>query len=206
MCVIYRPPTIASTELQFMYDILPELSHNCDVFICTGEFNVNFLNQNTTDCQFFCDILQSFGLVQLISNATRINCNSNSLLDLILTNRQDLITDFGVAPCDPIHTDHEAVYCRISCDKIKSPKKIIKFRNLKNAETSEFLMDLANLDWHDLYVCNNINTKVDIFNCKVLSQMDKHCPMITFVEGKPKPPWLTPVLKRLIYLKKSSIS
>ena len=160
-----------------MYDILPELSHNCDVFICTGDFNVNFLNQNTTDCKFFCDILQSFGLLQLISNATRINSNSNSLLDLILTNRQDLITDFGVAPCDPIHTDHEAVYCRISCDKIKSPKKNIKFRNLKNAEI--WIMDLANLDWHDLYVCNNINTKV--------------CPMITFVEGKPKPPWLTPV-------------
>ena len=57
-------------------------------------------------------------------------------------------------------------------------------------------MDLANLDWHDLYVCNNINTKVDIFNCKVLSLMDKHCPMITFVEGKPKPPWLTPLLKK----------
>ena len=61
-------------------------------------------------------------------------------------------------------------------------------------------MHLANLDWHDHYVCNNINTKVDIFNCKVLSLMDKHCPMITFVEGKPKPPWLTPVLKKLMYL------
>ena len=63
MCVIYRPPTIASTELQFMYDILPELSHNCDVFICTGDFNVNLLNQNTTDCNFFvtsCNHLVSY--------------------------------------------------------------------------------------------------------------------------------------------------
>ena len=104
-------------------------------------------------------------------------------------------------PCDPIKTDHEAVYCDIKCDNPTKPNVSVQSRSLKMVCSPEFQRDLQSIDWHSLYNCSDINIKLSIFNSKLLELFDTYCPIRTIMLRKPKPPWLTYNLKKMIELK-----
>ena len=72
-----------------------------------------------------------YGLNQLIDYPTRITCNTSTLIDHILKNTQE-----NISQSDVIYTvisDHSLIYCTIKIPKVKCNKlKEITFRSLKN--------------------------------------------------------------------------
>lgn len=96
------------------------------------------------------------------------------LIDLIITNRTDLVTN-----------------CLT-----KTPNKFVQFGNFKSPSTDEFQRDLTAVNWHGLYICNDINKQVEVFNNILLYVMDEHCPIKTLKINKHKPPLLTYMLKK----------
>jgi hypothetical protein len=97
------------------------------------------------------DIINTFNLHQIISDPTRLTKNTATLLDVILVNNRDIVIDSGVMPCDPITTDHEAVYCDIKCDKTTVPYVSVQSRSLKMLYSAEFQQDLQSINWHTLF-------------------------------------------------------
>ena len=97
------------------------------------------------------DILELFQMKQVITDATRITRNTDSILDIIATNRPDKVKESGV-----LHlgiSDHSLVYM---CLKISLPRekpKIVESRNFKNYNIiSDFNYHishlLSNLAWN----------------------------------------------------------
>ena len=89
------------------------------------------------------DIFQLFQLKHLIADPTRINDDTETLLDIIATNRPDKVNDSGV-----IHlgrSDHSLVYLclkvSVSCDKSKIvDSRNLKYYSIRNPSTIIFIM------------------------------------------------------------------
>ena len=199
--VVYRPPNVSYRELSFLYDVIPEVAQGCDMLLCVGDFNLNVACKISLEYKFISDLMFSFNLVQIIDKPTRINNNSESIIDLIITDKPDLVTDHGVVHSELITTDHEIVYCDINCVVPQKNKDTIEFRNLNAIDFYQFQADLQGINWLNLYRTEDINTKVNIFNQNIMQLFDVHAPMVTKNNKKQKPPWLTFNLKQMIMQK-----
>lgn len=145
--VIYRSPSVPYSQLSCLHDVISEVICDCDVLVCTGDFNVNLLNPSSTECKFFNDILDSLSLNQIIDEPTRLTPSNETLIDLVLVNNVNLVINHGVLPCDPIATDHEAVFCQLKCEKSKSNNSVKEGRDLSLTGTDEFGASLQQIDW-----------------------------------------------------------
>ena len=90
-----------------LFETVTEMSK--DVFIL-GDFNCDMLNPDKPSNQGrdLMDIMDIFAFENLISGATRITDNSQTLLDLVLTNSKLRVLQAGVS--NPHVSDHALVY------------------------------------------------------------------------------------------------
>ena len=96
---IYRPPSIPSSqwkfELRMLFEVVTTFSNDV---ICVGDFNSNMLDPKGGG--HLEDLLEVYGLRNLIKLPTRIGKTSTTLLDLILTNNTRRIFSSGVVDAD----------------------------------------------------------------------------------------------------------
>lgn len=91
---IYRPPAAPSSAINEIGDLLAPFTDS--ELIVLGNFNLNWLSSASEYLKEVCDNIH---LSQLITDPTRPNFKDpfkSSLLDLILTNRKEKITNSGV--------------------------------------------------------------------------------------------------------------
>ena len=62
----------------------------------------------------------------------------------------------------------------------------------------EFLSDLANVSWWDLYQCQDVNVVVDLFYSKFVGILDLYAPVRAIQTRKKYAPWLSDSTKKLI--------
>ena len=122
-----------------LFETVTEMSK--DVFIL-GDFNCDMLNPDKPPNQGtdLMDIMDIFAFENLISEATRITDNSQTLLDLVLTNSKLRVLQAEVS--NPYVSDHALVYAilRVFSPKCRSQK--ICFRSMKNFDVDKFCDDL----------------------------------------------------------------
>ena len=75
--------------------------------------------------------LNIVGLLQLITDATRITPKSSSIIDLIFVSEPDKIEQSGVLPVE--FSDHMIIFCTRKLCRLKiGEDKSVKMRSLKN--------------------------------------------------------------------------
>ena len=72
-----------------------------------GDTIYNFLD-NSDDTKHLKRILMTYKLTQLIKEPTRTTSDTKILIDHVIVNRTDLVSDSGVIPCGI--SDHDAIY------------------------------------------------------------------------------------------------
>ena len=116
-CVLYRPPN-SSKQLSksFLETFDKQLSNiireNKEVII-VGDINFNYLDESNGNQ--FKDILSLNGFAQVVNDPTRIIPNSETLIDVILTSKQENVCDIKIIPT--AISDHDAVGCRRNIKK-----------------------------------------------------------------------------------------
>ena len=132
--ILYRPPN----QCGFLDKLSTAISKtSCfdsqEVYII-GDLNINLIiNQKHTpngikQYQEFCSL---HGLKQLITLPTCATENSSSLLNHILTNFTDRVSQSGVV--DTGLSDHQLIYCTRKVNQTKfNTHKYIRTRSLKN--------------------------------------------------------------------------
>ena len=72
----------------------------------------------------YIEFCQTFGLKQLIRSPTRITCNTSTLLDHIITNTSEKVSQRGTI--DMASSDHQLIFCtrKIRKQKYNSHKQI----------------------------------------------------------------------------------
>ena len=140
--IFYRPPDNSDFIDNITADFSKLNTEENDLFIL-GDINVNLFSKEKyilnkkemedTVCPLFKkykEFIFSFGLEQLIKSPTRVTCSKSSLIDHILTNASDKVTQSGVI--DIGLSDHQLIFCARKVTKFKTGKyKLISFRSMK---------------------------------------------------------------------------
>ena len=151
---VYCPPkapglTFTQQFLQFsevLTNLLAELSNYSEQVFIYGDFNLNVLElANNRFIAEYIETVFSFGFLQLVTRPTRINENSATLLDHILTNSTIQEHDTFII-CSKL-SDHFPVIHQLNLKKTKSKDISFETRNLTEHNISQFKAALRDYNW-----------------------------------------------------------
>jgi hypothetical protein len=120
------------------------------------------------------DLEDIHGLSCLIDKPTRITESSQTLLDIILTNKPELFKEHGVY--DPGISDHAMVYGIMKESGAYHANEVISFRSYKNMNTDMFLQDIISAPWHVAEIFETLDEQYEYWTMLYESIVDDHAP------------------------------
>ena len=123
LCILYRPPSSSKHLCRNYIDTfdktlskIKDISENKEIII-TGDINCNYLNNDHEKA--FKNLLSLNGFIQTIKQPTRTTSHSETLIDVLLSTRPELLSHNEVIPCTI--SDHDAICCTRKINKEKQP-------------------------------------------------------------------------------------
>ena len=183
---IYRHPHSSNATFEYLLDSFRAVSlRNKPIFIL-GDLNDNLLIPNAK----LSKIIKSAKLCQLIDRPTRITPYSSTLLDVIITNKPEIVIRFDVSLSEI--ADHDNISVHINISKPKREPDIKTLRNLENYNQEIFCNSILDqtLNLNMLLNTDDVNKQLEIFNNVFNKCLNKCAPVITKVVGRPYAPWI----------------
>ena len=170
----YRPP---NSDINF-FDEYAEFLCKCEAenkeLIVLGDLNCDVsktpLDNQTRKLQFLCSLYQ---FDQLINEPTRVTPTSASLIDLILTNKPENISQSGV-----VHlgiSDHSLIFAIRKLTVPKSGKTspmVREVRDFKNLVQNDFIHNISQLPWDFKNQFTSPNTSWQVWKSLFLEALD----------------------------------
>ena len=197
----YRPPN-SSNNLFSLFEKTIDMigAENLELYLL-GDLNCNILSDTpSTNTSELLNIFTTYNLNQLITEPTRVTNNSQTLIDLCVTNTPDKVRASGVLSIGI--SDHSLVYLvrKSTCSK-PVVNLSVKKRCFKNFNEPAYLNDLSNLNWNVGYTLHDPNSMWDKWLNLLTSVIDKHAPIKKKRLGRRKSPWITAELIHKIRLR-----
>ncbi|XP_072022074.1 uncharacterized protein [Amphiura filiformis] len=195
---IYRPPPSSENKLtqsMFLEDFgtfLETISAIPGEIILLGDFNCHVNDADDRFARAFQDLLDAVGLKQHVNGATH---KSGHTLDLMISrDTSNVIT--GVVEIIPeIFSDHYPVGCYLNLQPPKAPSKTMKYRKIREIDTTEFMRDIES---SSLYTnpAPDLEELVNQYETVMGMLLDKHAPLVEkSVIVRPHCPWYTDELR-----------
>ena len=144
ICVVYITPNTPIEYHKKLYDYLDTLPHNEHILLI-GDFNAPDIEWDTYSCtccssELLCDFVVDYNFTQFINKPTHVH---NNILDLIITNRDNLIQDIFIHPVEDfiIQSDHLMITFSLTM-----PLNHLKTKSHITGE----VLDYSKADWHGL--------------------------------------------------------
>ena len=114
--------------------------------IILGDLNCNYLgNKSNVSLK---DLFKLHGFKQIIKTSRRIAKCSSTLIDVILTNRQDVLNANSIISS---LSDYNVIRCVRKINNIKFNPRIIKCRDYKNYDQTNLSVELSVVNWDIVY-------------------------------------------------------
>ena len=186
----YRPPHSSPDLFSSFEEIIAKIDVENYDFYLLSDLNVNLLpgaiDRNSSHLHNIIDI---YGLNQMINEPTRVTETSKTLIDLCLTNCPEKISKSGV-----IHlgiSDHSLIFATRKISYTKSGvHKTVEARQLKNFNNEQFLHDLKLINW-DVSCYTNPNEMWHAWKNNLMTVIDKHAPVKSKRIRNKNSPWIT---------------
>lgn len=205
--ILYRPPKFPANQfLSELENSLGIISPKYDHLICTGDININCLDTSDNLVQTFDNILNCFGLKQIVEEPTRYSPTSCKIIDIICCSEDIKINNVSVSSLSTTFTDHCLVSCIIGNEKYKVKPFLYTYRDFKHFNYSSFTDDLHLTDFNQIYYLNDINDKVACFNRLLLDLFELHAPIKTVIIRKRKAPWITENIREMMSLRDKALA
>ena len=135
-------------------------------------------------------IIKTNKLTQLINKPTRITPTSATLIDVIITNKPDIIINTDVIP-HPI-ADHDLISATLNITKPKFPRKIKTIREIKNYSSDTLCNSiLNNINYmNEMFLTDDANNQASILTSVLNHCLDQCAPIVTKVISRPPSPWM----------------
>ena len=203
---VYRPPRSEHIFTQNWLDRVENslqlaYSENKNI-ILMGDVNIDLWKPHPLDTKWL-ELCSNFGLVQIITEPTRVTKTSESLIDHICVSEDAEIFDKTAVKYSI--SDHSPVLVKLDMkNKLQNPKFTeIKYRNFQKCNHEALREDFENAVWPD---CNNldVNEAVESFTSTFTSIIDKHFPLTTKrVKRIKQPGWMNPEIMKCMKLRDS---
>lgn len=193
---IYRPPTgCVKKFINHLDSVLSKLMsiRRLDV-ICIGDYNIDLLNPSSSKSKQMLSLIKKWQLTQSVTNPTRCTAKSETLIDLVIHNIENVIysdlIDYSIS-------DHSPV---VVCKKVpKQPKVSTSFtgRSYRNFDIDNYVQDISNSDWSDFDNATDANRAWWYMYLIFIRVTDAHCPTRNFSISRERPPYITPEIVSL---------
>ena len=139
-----------------------------------------------------------FNFTQLINKPTRVTPTSKSANDLIFVSDLQKVCQSGVVTFGV--SDHFLTYCtKKNTKQVFNKHKTIKIRSMKKFTTEKFQSMLSNVEWDDVFNCENVEKAWNIFKRFLLSVIDEIAPIKQIRVKQRTEPWFSAEIKDLIH-------
>ena len=188
LAIVYRPPHVS----KFLEIFLPCLEKALDItedIVVIGDFNVNLskkfvpnstqLNVSAYDRAFY-DALSSYGLIQTLSENTRTDGRSQSLIDHIYVTQKELEKISFVLPWSL--SDHFPICMVRCCDflvNIPKTQKEVSCRTISDDSLLKINSEFHSSFFDSVINENSVNEKLSLFYDLIFQIIDKHSPIRT---------------------------
>uniref|UniRef100_A0A6P7HE79 Uncharacterized protein LOC114347572 n=1 Tax=Diabrotica virgifera virgifera TaxID=50390 RepID=A0A6P7HE79_DIAVI len=199
---LYRPNDFSYHDFANDLDLcLGTLSPSYDYIVFAGDLNINFLEPSSLQCRTLQSIFDTYSLTQVVDQPTR----GPKLLDIILCTEALKISNVKVTKC-PLVSDHSMPSCYFGSPGIKKFKPFeFTFRDFRNFEPHYFHRDLAASDLQQIYLLNDIESKINVLNSTILNLFQIHAPLRQIKITRKKAPWLTDTLRYMMKLRDKAL-
>ena len=129
-----------------------------------GDLNCDLLSETISKSKHLVHIYNTYGLTQVIKEATRTTAETNTLTYYIVTIKKDNIADSGIIPSGI--GDHDLVYIirHARLPKIKKDPKIVTVRSTKILNNDTLIKNLNELPFELIRAsAGNPLVKLEIF-------------------------------------------
>lgn len=203
---VYRPPNTNFNQcMDHLENILVSLLPEFDYVLFGGDFNVDFLSIGNYNLSLLKNLLNNYGLNQIINQPTRLTETSQTLIDIIVSSCPEIAANVEVINMEDI-SDHCMVNCSIKLIKPKQQILYRTYRDFSKFNYDLFLYDLQTIYWDYIYELDELDDIVDFFSDNVLCLFDIHAPQKTAKITKPPAPWLTDNLKLMMRLRSKALT
>lgn len=190
--LIYRPPqgnhNKALDMIKHYVHSIPDISKKEVVIL--GDLNWNYLDTNL-GWKYINELELEFSIKQIITVPTRYCPNKASLIDVILTNMNNIL----VSGClDTSFSDHYPIFV------VKKRKKILRKFEYKTARSykyydSDLLKNrLTNLDWSVFDLLTDVDDMWNMIQEAIKFELDRMCPIKEIKVNTSKPEWFNNTL------------
>jgi hypothetical protein len=158
--------------------------------LLTGDFNFHIDDINDFYAKQFLELIQNFGLVQHIHEATHKDSHT---LDLVITKADSIIaSNFHVSL--PWVSDHSIIQFKLQMKKPAFQRKTISFRQWRSVDIDSFKQDILDTN---LMSSSTVSELVSRYNSVMQELADKHAPAKTkTITVKPHAEWYTTELEQ----------
>lgn len=160
-----------------------------------GDLNIAYNVQTSADFSKIKHLESKYQLTQLIKEPTRCTMQTNSILDLILTNSK-FISSAGTD--DMNISDHQPVWAIRKKHQTKAPRINFECRSFNNFNSMAFSETLHAHDWNNYYNEICVDKLWDEMESVMIEAADLHCPFKKHTQKKVIPKWLSPDIIELI--------
>ena len=159
----YKPPNSAQDVYHHFESLVDKVDSEQKDFYLLGDLNCNMLDgSNNHNSSTLTNILDTYGLSQLISEPTRITPTSRTLIDVCVPSSPEKISSSGV-----IHlaiSDHSLVFMTLKiCYEQTDIHRTIESRVFKNFNHHHFLNDVAQQPCNRVFSETNPETMWDVW-------------------------------------------
>ncbi|VDI50077.1 Hypothetical predicted protein [Mytilus galloprovincialis] len=178
-------------------------SHSPDVCLILGDFNdrcVSWFDSHSHSelgLTLF-NLAHRYGLSQLIDEPTRYTDSNATLLDLIFTDNERCVSDFGVSP-PLLNLDHCIIFCKLSLKVSKSRAFQRRVWDYKSADFNSLNTALLNAPFDSAYeIFDDVNDIASYTSDLITSACSEFIPnKIVTIRHRDKP-WMSNEVRRAI--------
>ena len=189
--IFYRPPNDSEFLKTFHSTIEYAKEFNNQEVYIMGDMNINMDKNNTNNTYIrneYNELCTSHGISQIIKSYTHVTKTSSSLIDHILTNSQEHISQSGVI--ETTFSDHFSIFCTRKITRNKYNKhKTIKIRSLKNYDKDVYLEKLKDIKLPELDERSNLDEIYNIFVTQFSKIIDYVAPLREIRVKNNTPDW-----------------
>ena len=196
----YRPPNSSIIEsLNDLEAVISKINMDDETYIL-GDFNINFGDNNSPSTKRYNDIIMINNFYQLIDMPTRITPTTSTILDHILCNTKENVTQSGIL--DLGISDHMVIFCTRKILKSKANiNNVINIRSMKNYDRQRYNNLLRNVNWNPVLDQQDVNTAWSNFKEILNKIIEEIAPKRTVRVKSRTEPWMTGEIIEMIHLR-----
>ena len=165
---------------------------NCDLSGARGRTDLIDNNHKTRK---LLDLFDLFSMQNVVNEPTRVTPTTQSLIDLIVTTKVNLVGKSGALPLGL--SDHCLTYATLKLKSKRPPPKIIQTRNFKHFNDKDFKTDIERIPFHITRVFEDKDNSLWAWEQLFRSVCDQHAPhrVVNSKARSVSSPWINKQIK-----------